>query len=188
MPAQKVTKTARSGSSSNKFNLLIITILIILAGFFVGVNSDKTLPFLKNLSFLTKPFPTITPTPTAIPTVIPDNLRPLPTGPQEYSVSSKDSKGPAVSKLIIDPLAIEKGTTQTVSLTAADKNPVTGVRITLITDNKSVPYDLKLVEGTPTEGKWQSTWTIDDAIYFKYQMIVEATSATGITKFQPIFR
>ncbi len=186
MTAQ-VKKSKSSSNSSLRIAVLFIAVIII--GLLVGLFSPSFKPFFKKLANTISPAPTITLTPTPFPTVIPGNLRPLPTGIQVFEVQSGNNSGPSISKLTINPLDIIKGGNQTVSLMVDYKSPVKSVILTTVTDNKSTPHELKLVSGTANNGKWEGAWIVDDGNYFKYIMNIEAIAESGAkSTLNPIFR
>ena len=178
-------KTPKSKSSSSQIAVLFIAVIII--GLLIGIFSPGFGSVINKLVLSPTPTPSSTPTP--YPTVIPDNLRPLPPGKQLYQVQSSDKSGPSYSKLVINPLAVLKGYYQTVSIMVDYSSPVKSVTLTTVTDNKSSPHELKLVEGTVNSGKWEGTWIMDDDYYFKYKINIEAVAESGAkSTLNPVFR
>lgn len=180
-------KIPESKNSSSRIAVLFIAVITI--GLLIGIFSPGFGTVFNKLVVSPTPTPTVTLTPTPFPTVIPVNLRPLPPGKQIYQVSSSDKSGPSYSKLVINPLAVLKGYYQTVSVMVDYNSPVKSVTLTTVTDTKSTPQEMKLVEGTVSSGRWEGTWIMDDYYYFKYAMKIEAVAESGAkSSLNPVFR
>lgn len=178
-------KIPESKNSSSRIAVLFIAVIII--GLLIGIFSPDFGTVINKLVVNPTPTPSLTPTP--FPTVIPVNLRPLPPGKQIYQVSSGNKSGPSYSKLVVNPLAVLKGYYQTVSVMVDYNSPVKSVTLTTVTDTKSTPHEMKLVEGTVNSGRWEGTWIMDDDYYFKYAMKIEAVAESGAkSSLNPVFR
>lgn len=159
--------------------LLLILVGIILGGTFLYLNTTYPNLFKESLnnfnaqiatkpesqSTLQTPPPIITnPTPSI--NKIPIEL---PTGPQTYTFSHGDQvKGPKISKIIFDPLSIQPGETQTITLFATYHVDITKVSIEMLTDNKVNQLELTRISGNNLDGSWQTVWTPEDTINHKY--------------------
>jgi len=110
------------------------------------------------------------PTPTSIPAPIQEKtIVPLPTGAQTYNFShGTEVNGPKISQLTLDPLAINIGETQTITLKATHPSPITSVSVELITDTMSTPHTLTKISGTGTDGTWSGSWEVKDTINARY--------------------
>lgn len=111
-----------------------------------------------------------TPTPRGTPT-------PLKKGKETYYISQSSSvKGPKITQVTLDPLDPKNGEKQTITVKALHSGPVTQVKISLMSDNKTQTLSsLSLVSGTNLEGEWQVSWTVDDTILYKYILKITAT-------------
>lgn len=94
----------------------------------------------------------------------------LPSGRQIYSINSGASNIPRGTQIIADPLDARKGESQTVSLDVAYSKPIEAVNATLVMDNMSKTYPMKLTGGTGENGTWSGTWTIEDDHEKNYAM------------------
>jgi hypothetical protein len=114
--------------------------------------------------------------------------RPLPAGPQVYSVSSRSSI--AIKQFYISALNTKIGDLQTMKLTIEDpKAAVNNVSIKLITDKKSENHVLSLKSGNGNNGTWEGTWKTNDTHDYTYQAQVTIKDAGGNTFIsEPSFR
>lgn len=101
---------------------------------------------------------------------------------QSFTVSSSDKSGPRLVSFFIDPFDPEVGQEQLGSVYVKDSEPVTSVVMTIITDNKSVAYELQLVNGTELDGHWQGSWVVDDTNDDIYEIPISATSSRGTSE------
>lgn len=171
---------------SQKFflKIAIVLLVIIVIGLLISLFPSSFKPLSGKSA--TSPTPTpnlsVTPFPTA---------RPLPIGKQTLQVQSGDKFGSkyVYSDLVIDPLYVLKGEKQTVSVMVDYSSPINSVTLTTVSDNKSTPHELKLVEGTASSGKWEGTWIIDDDYNLKYKMDIEAVASSGTKlSLNPVFK
>lgn len=114
--------------------------------------------------------------------------KPIATGKQEFVVSGGEKTGPRFSKLIVNPLNPKKDEVQTVDVYVTDTTDVKSVTLSVKTDKKTTPNQLKLKEGDAKKGVWSGSWKIDDTYDLSYMYIIEAESAGGKNKVEPIFR
>lgn len=122
--------------------------------------------------------PTGTPSPTGTPI-------PIIKGEETYSITQGKTNGPKITKAVINPHDPSVGMVQKFTLYVNHTAPVTGVKITLKSDNKTEDYQLSLTSGTPLEGQWSGTWEITDTHLHTYAFVIEVTdgknnSSTGI--------
>lgn len=104
----------------------------------------------------------------------------LPHGRQEYSAQyGPNAKGPKIVKAIIDPLDVAEGQKQTVTLQLKNDSPITLATAILITDHKHMDGTFHFVSGTPTNGTWQLSWTLEDTNNSIYQIYITLGSSTG---------
>jgi len=90
-------------------------------------------------------------------------------GPRTYKFSHGDQVvGPRISELTMNPLNNKEGENQTLTIKATHPLPITNVTIELITDNKIVKHELKLIEGSATDGVWQTNWQSSDTHSGRY--------------------
>ena len=168
-------------------SLLIFVILaVILVNFLVSgkkytqPNSVSTntvnTPLPKTVSSVPSASPQVpvaTQTPTSKPTP-----RPLPTGPQQYAVNSRNN--PEVKTFDISSLDTKVGDSQKMSITIqGSPSPVSSVTVKLITDNKSTDYPLTQSSGSNTSGVWSGTLTANDTHDTIYQATVTVKYQTG---------
>lgn len=105
--------------------------------------------------------------------------RPLPTGPQAFTVSSGEKNVPRITGGLIDPYDPKVGAAQRITVNVEDENPVDSVRVSIETDRGSKTHILKLMSGTRNKGTWEGSWRIDDSYNQRYRAILIATSKTG---------
>lgn len=121
---------------------------------------------------------TFTPAPTRRPT-------PLPI-PYEKQVAKwshgEDVKGPKPVEVIIDPFDPKIGEKQTYTVKIMYDIPVTSAILILNTDTKNTRYPLKLIDGTLTQGTWQSTITTEDTHDYVYYPVFELKSSRDTFK------
>ena len=107
---------------------------------------------------------------------------PIIKGEETYSITQGKTAGPMITKAVINPHDPEVGKTQKFTLYVNHTKPVTWVNIKLISDNKSQTYDLQMTSGTPLDGQWSGTWTIDDTHLHTYAFTIEAGDGTNVSK------
>jgi len=118
----------------------------------------------------------------------PQKLKPTPTpnpiikGIETYTISQGKTNGPKMTKAVIDPHDPNIGVTQKFTLFVNHTKPVTIAKITLISDNKTKTYNLKLSEGTPLNGQWSGSWKIDDTHNQIYSFGIEIGDGTYTSK------
>jgi hypothetical protein len=116
------------------------------------------------------------PTPTPTPTY----LKP---GKETYTVSqASEMKGPKITSVTFDPHDPQSGSKQTISLTATSKSPVKTISIEFASDNKKRTLELSRVGGSDTDGQWETSWTTDDTILYKYILTIISEDANSISK------
>lgn len=96
-----------------------------------------------------------------------------------YFIGHKDN--PQFMRADVTPELPGQGQAQTVVITVRDttSTPITGVSATVVTDNQSKTYPMKLTDGTSLNGAWTSTWTITDSIQKILEIKFEATNQSG---------
>lgn len=154
-------------------NLIILAIIIIFAVSLIIRFSSKT----------SQPLPEPEKKPEDITVEKPVRVvRPLASGEQIYDITGPEDLKFTISQITVDPLDVETGQTQTVTVIVEDldrtditeKNRVSG---TALTDNETKSFSLKLMEVSETESGlltvWQSLWQLEDTYDFNYQMVID---------------
>ncbi|OGG35658.1 hypothetical protein A2363_04485 [Candidatus Gottesmanbacteria bacterium RIFOXYB1_FULL_47_11] len=169
-----------------------IILLVIFLVLYVGLNlwlyrSGTNRPEL-NFTPVATPTPTSesqsTPTPryTPIPTPSPTPIRLYPDkGTQGiYNVSqAKNHPGPTITKVIFDPLDVQKGQTLTVFVDMNNPTPIASVSAQLTMDNGTTSFPLSRTSGTDTAGEWKGSVRMTDTVWYKYILTIRATGANG---------
>lgn len=168
----------------NKKKFQIFVLVIIVAAIFalwyvysekkaISNNIDNVLQMVAG----SQKHPLQTKKPIIIPTKV---IYPLPPGEQTYLFSYGDQAvGPKIQKATISTLVPKKGEAQTATIIIANNSPVTGASATLYTDNQQKTYELKLINGSPTNGTWEASWTMSDSYNDIYHLNFLLKSATG---------
>ena len=152
--------------------LLILAALLVLKGFSPPWRGET----LKK--------PAITPIPTPTPTP-----KPIPHGKQTFSVSSGKKTGPQFRTGTIDPYDPARSGKQTVSVFVRDTVPVVSVMSTLKLDNgQKMESDMKLVEGTATDGRWETTWQVVYPYFYTYNLIFIAKDGNDASQVELTLR
>lgn len=106
---------------------------------------------------------------------------PLPHGKQAWKFSHGDQvTGPKIQTAEVSPLDPSGDETQTVTISVKDSSAVLGAVATVLTDKKQVPYPLKLVSGSPTDGVWQGSWKLNDTYNYVYSIDFRVTGESGV--------
>jgi len=110
-------------------------------------------------------------------------------GEQTYSVSGS-AANPRLTRVIIDPLDVNKFANQTVTVLARDTagNNITLVQGQVFTDNSSFTFELEIVSGSETDGTWQGQWHNQDEYCSNYQLVVRVVSGSGTSQAVLTFR
>ncbi len=177
---------ARQKGISSLYALLFVGVVVIgIGGYYVwnNLNSQPDLetdlverPLNDKGEAKSSPSTAVESTTNPVP---PANAKPIASGSVSYLVSGKFT-GPAISKVTIDPHDAKAGQQQKIRVEVSDSNPVTRVYVTVKLDTKSNTFDLKLVEGTATQGVWEGSAPFpDDTLFTNYTIIENAESATG---------
>lgn len=167
-------------SSINKgaFRLLPILVILIVvgAGYFLwtmyGSQLGLTPPSQETPREIKKPEEkkiSVSPTPT--PKGTPS---PLKQGKETYTISQTSGVRPRIVLAEIDPHEPKVGENQRIKVSVIDKAPILEVTISLRSDNKTTTLPpTKLVEGTNLDGKWETSWEINDTILETYVFTVK---------------
>lgn len=107
---------------------------------------------------------------------------PLPTGKQSYTVSYGDKNvvKPKMVSIAIDPLESPIGSKHTLTFSVTSASPVTQIKTTLFSDNKTMDLPSTLVRGTAAKGDWEAVWTTDDTTDKIYKITFHLESAQGV--------
>ncbi|MBI3577159.1 hypothetical protein HY086_03935 [Candidatus Gottesmanbacteria bacterium] len=160
MPKRK-EKIEESSSQSSPVNAILIGAALLL-GVLVLYQYRTSLPTLPTVKIPSLGQPTPTPTPTA--------LKP---GKETYSISqASDLKAPKILKLTLDPLDVNKGQTQAIVVETEPGKNVDSVTIVFISDNKTRTLSLQKQQDLI----WQTQWTLDDSVLYKYILVITASS------------
>jgi hypothetical protein len=119
----------------------------------------------------------ITPPLTLKPSIIP--LKPDDGTKGTYMVSMGKHTGPVVSKIIFDPLDVQKG--QTLVVVASIKNDVTvkEVKGTLQTDHGKLEAIFSRIDGSDTNGSWKASFKLNDTVSYTYILTISAQGENG---------
>lgn len=175
-------KASQKNNFLNQLIILLIVFLIIIGVLIVILTNPKQ---WNNFTGLFSR-PSVSPTATPIPTPTPIEL---PRGPREFGASSK-GVNPQFRDLKFSEYNPKIGEEQTISVSLLDtESDVSEVNLTLITDNKTKTYPMKLIEGTNKKGTWSVTIKTEDTHDYKYRLRIESRNDKGQTsKVEPIFK
>lgn len=115
------------------------------------------------------------------------NIQPTPTptpisSDLIFSVALPPKTNPDMYQGLISPLFQAVGKTQTLSIDVADDVAnVTSVSATIKSDNKIQTYDLKITKGTPVDGTWGASWTVNDTTIHRFMISVNGVDGNGNT-------
>lgn len=186
-------------TKSNKFlviTLPVIISLIILIGFLSWLlffapekNFLTQLPGVKQSrqampQYQKETFPEVTASPDQStveeePTRAP---KPIGTGRKGFTISSGKQNVPQFGKNYLDPIDPDQDSQQEIIIAAENSVPIDNVQVTIKTDNKETPVEMKLAEGTEADGIWEGSWTVDDTYLYNYKIEVVASAANGEQK------
>ena len=83
-------------------------------------------------------------------------------------------------ELVVDPIEPKKGEKQIYSIWVKDPKGVEKVTATIKTDVEDELIEMKLVEGTKTEGRWQGSWiTRNISANSRYETVFQAINKEG---------
>jgi len=115
---------------------------------------------------------TTTPTPTPTPV----------SSDQSFSVAQPPGTNPEIYQGVISPLFQAVGKTQKLSVDVADSvGNVASVSATVKSDTKVQNYVMSLTGGTPADGTWSTSWTVDDTTIKRLMITIEGTDSAGNT-------
>jgi len=102
-----------------------------------------------------------------------------------FRISSGEHKGPDIRGGFVDPYLPKIGEKQILSVDVSGKRGVTAVQVVLNTDTRTERYNLKMVGGTETDGKWQGMWAWNDTYKYAYNIDIlasdgEVTSSASV--------
>lgn len=146
----------------------------------LSIKPEETEPSIirQSTSFGNTPTPTSTPVPTSMP-------KPIPLYPDKgtqgiYNVSqAKNHPGPTISKVIFEPLDVQKGQTLTVFVTMNNPTPIASVSAQLTMDNGSVSFPLSHNSGTDTAGEWKGSVRVSETVWHTYKLTIRASGENG---------
>ena len=107
---------------------------------------------------------------------------------EKFSVSSKEDHPTFTKELIADPFKVKEGEEQYFSVWAKDSSGVEKVIAVIKTDKEDKILELKLVEGTEREGRWEGSWlakdiSLSDSYSTEFQIINKNNQARKSTFF-----
>lgn len=155
-----------------KKNLIILGILVLLIILLLVLFASK-------VSESTEPSTVELPKEPSIFQPLPEAMR----GEQIYNITGSEDQRFRISQVIINPLDVEIGDTQTVTVIVEDldRSDITEenhVTATALTDKDSKIFSLKLIEIEDKEqvliAVWQGTWDLQDTYNLNYQLAVGA--------------
>ena len=105
--------------------------------------------------------------------------KPVAEGERVYTITTDNI--PKATEITVDPLDVEIGETQIITVKANDsnENPITLVSGSGGTDHDSIPFSLTLVKGSETNGTWQGSWSPQHIFCDNYTVGIILTSASG---------
>lgn len=96
---------------------------------------------------------------------------------EKFYISSGEITPAFTREIIVDPFKVREGEKQTFSIWAKDPRGIEKVTATTITDIGDKTIELKLVEGTNEEGRWQGSWIAQNiSTKDSYSTIFQATN------------
>jgi hypothetical protein len=168
---------------SQRWIILGIAVVLILAGFFVFVRKQEE---------------SQQPQPTAPgPAVLTENqgecLPLYGMGKQTYDILTDKPSSLQIVQVEVDPIDVQQGQTQTVTVKVKDKdnNTITkesGVSANIFTDSKNFVAALKLIKAEDEQEKnqatsfittWQGSWLKEDSTCNTYTQKITATNSKG---------
>lgn len=124
----------------------------------------------------------------------PANCAPIAQGEQIFDIPADDQNNPQIKQVIFNPLDIEPGETQTITVKVLNPNTNTityenKISVVYHTDNKSIPISLSMKRIDNVDGSieinpkgpdllvtWQGEWVSDDTNCFSYTASVTASN------------
>lgn len=167
------TKKAQSSFTNPVIILLFVfTLVFIISGTYLYMRRGKTsTPGTKTTSV-----PTMKPTPTPLP----DKLLSDKDGTGTYNVSSSQTTGPKVTKIVFNPLDAKKGQPLTITVTVINEVPVQKVTGTLITDTSKEYPTFTFVSRTDKTEIWKTTFSpLPTSVDYMYSLTITAESSNG---------
>ncbi|HSV94428.1 MAG TPA: hypothetical protein VLH94_00420 [Spirochaetia bacterium] len=174
--------------------VVLITVLLITSSAFIFLLLNptmlaKTQNYVSQFAnqFIAKvtnsPSPILTDTPT-VPTIpLPtQKIIPIKQGEEIYSISQGKTDGPKITKAIINPHDPKEGIKQTVTIFANHTKPISWVKVTVYSDNKTEIRDLALSSGTSLSGTWSGSWTTNDTHLHKWGFLIESGDTINQSK------
>lgn len=105
----------------------------------------------------------------------------LPTGRQEYLVSSSPEELSTITKIIVNPLDASKDQEQVITVDASSKQPITSINVEYETDNGKTLIPFGLVDGTNQSGTWNAKWKLTDTNDKNYHLVFKIKTSTKET-------
>lgn len=96
-------------------------------------------------------------------------------GRQTYNTLGRGD-GPQIRQFVIDPFDALAGENYAWRVKVFYSSPITSVRVILTLDNGVTEHELRLVEGTATDGWWEASWSMPGTTRSKYigQIVVRS--------------
>jgi len=117
--------------------------------------------------------PGVTGTPTPTPTPISSD--------QYFTVAQPPGTTPQFYEGTISPLFQQVGNTQTLTVNVAGVSAdVSSVSATVKSDTKTQTYDAAMTTGTPADGTWVASWTVNDTTIKRYVITLDGKDVDGI--------
>lgn len=124
------------------------------------------------------PSPTSTSTPTSVPTST--SAPTPPPSDQNFSVAQPPGVNPQFYQGTISPLFQAVGQTQKISVSVAGITAdVASVNVTVKSDTKIATYDATMTSGTPSNGTWVASWTVNDTTLNHLVFTLSGTDTSG---------
>lgn len=166
--------------SPKPYQFVILGVILGLGGFFLILANPfgwKTLrPITENVNIpqpgiKTPPGKNLVAAPT--PTLI------LPPGKQTYFVQGAETNISRISAVTVDPLDVNKGQNQTLTVKIGSKEPIATFNVVLNSDNGAKEYPLTLVSGDVSEGTWEAKYTVNDTTSKIYSFVFNIITKNG---------
>lgn len=177
-------KNQERSSYVSAVNIILAVIVIALGAYLYRIYKPVSQP-MTGTNTGAKPAENVvngTPLPSPSP-------RPIAQGKQIYNGSFGPLvKGPKMTQVIVDPFDPKKGEKQTVTVKIKHELPITSVTARLDSDTMKKTYTFERIDGSDTNGTWQTSWTTEDTHDYTYFLFFELVSSDATFKDGLTFR
>lgn len=128
------------------------------------VGSERQVKVTPPTTTLASPSPQASPSP-----------KPLKQGIETYNISQPGNLlGPKITKLTLNPHDPKVNQSQTITVTFASPDTVTGAKVNFVSDNNSIFLPLTL-----NNQVWSVTHTVSDTVLYRYLVSISANDQSG---------